>query len=204
MHRADDHAGDGRAVRRRSGQQHRNLRIGWPGGVAAVGADAGAIGYSQAGLGRLSTLHSLDGGRDDAILETLQVTSIDLGDERIVRQADVVHGGGAGVGVRRRDEDVGRRDAGRLLDALADALRGGLADEDDVVGDEEERRAAIEKVERRAQQRVMDAGAGALHVGIAEQVLRVERRDIGHARPGKKVFHDIPIHQVTNHQSTAR
>lgn len=65
--------------------------------------------------------------------------------QRIVRQADIGHSGGPGV-VCRRDEDVGRKHAGRRLDALAHAPRGGLADEDDVVGDEQERRAAIEKI----------------------------------------------------------
>ena len=126
----------GCTVTSRSDQQDRHLWIGRPRGVAAIRAYAGAIGHGQAHLGGLSTADRLRPGRDDAILEELQVMRIDPGDKWIVFQTDVVHGRRSGVGVCRRDKDIGRGDAGCLLDALADALRGGLADENDVVGDE--------------------------------------------------------------------
>ena len=90
------------------------------------------------------------------------------------------------MGVRGRNQDVGWRNPRLALDSPAHAAGGLVADGDDIVGNQQQRRSTVAQIERRAQQLIVDAGADPRDVRIAEKEMWPVRRDISRSGAGNK------------------
>lgn len=122
----------------------------------------------------------------NAVLHVFDISRISLGNRLVQFVAEHVRGDRAAMGVRRGDHDVGRRDAGLLLDSPADALGRLAADEDDVVGRKQEPTITVGEKQGRTEQRVVNPCAVAADMRIAEQELRFLGRNVADGGAGNK------------------
>ena len=168
MHRADDHRRDKRLLVAVAHYQHGDIGIRWPRRVMSVGTHTRTIRHSQTDPCRSSVLVRLCRRFYYAVLETLDVPWIGCRDGWVCLAAEYVHSHRPGVCVRCRDHHVRGGNTDLPGDTISDAFGRLAANEDHVVGNEQQGCFSVGKIHSSAAKRVVHSGAVPPDVWIAE------------------------------------